>query len=73
MFVVSLAGLVVVAQDACAIDDQSQPVFVAVRAAAQRLWHLPDDKLGEGILLEPDACRKQGYRSDHVSTFPRLM
>jgi hypothetical protein len=50
MPVISLAGFIVIPEDAYALSDQRQPVFVGMPASLYRFRHLPQDNLGEDTL-----------------------
>ena len=45
MPVISFASLVVIAKHTDAIDNEREPVFEFVTAAADRLWNAPDDEM----------------------------
>jgi hypothetical protein len=47
MAVIALAALIVITHTANVVHDISQPVFVAVRAAWDRLRNLPHNQLGK--------------------------
>ena len=54
MPMVSLAGLVVIAQNTMTADDMGQAILERMGTAGHRLWQLPDDDLSKGVLGEND-------------------
>jgi len=70
--VITLAGLIVVAQDTYAVDYKSQPIFEDMLASRNRLWHMPNDDVGEGVFGNIDSAADQFLRfhSDHDGYAP---
>src|SRR5262249_61199971 len=52
MLVITLAGLVVVAQDALARDDQDQSILEPMRRRSHRARNTPDDNLDKSVFGE---------------------
>jgi hypothetical protein len=72
MPVISLSCLIVVTQDTCIIDDQHQPVFEIVRAAANRFGHTPDHDFRRRSIGDAESRPCYLYCVDHYH-LPQVM
>ncbi len=71
MPVISLAGLVVVAQDALAGNNVGEAVLVFMAGSAYRRGNPPDAQLREGIVADLVAFMKQPFRT-HVVKYSNI-